>query len=126
MVEILDESVRKMAVQAAFNHITISFNRTRCGPQFSNELLKYGQVIPMIGNMKRTCNEGQDIEDCPGGGLVIEGTVGAFANDSNIYFKKEDIPQPKPKPQKQKKGGKKQKEGKKQRKGKKQKEGKKQ
>jgi len=120
MVEILDESVRKMAVSAAFAHITISFNRKRCGPQFSNELLKYGQVIPMIGNMERTGNEGQGIEDCPGGGLIIEGTVGAFANNGKVYFKEDEIPQPKPKPQKQKKGGKKQKEG-----GKKQKKGKK-
>jgi len=99
MVEILDENIRKL-VTNSFAHITISFNRKRCGPQCSNELLEYGHVMPMIGN------QSQEITDCSGG-LIIEGTVGAFASDSKIYFKKDEIPQPKPKPTKQKKGGKK-------------------
>merc|ERR1739842_177136 len=76
MIEILDPEIRKMAVSAQYTHITISCNRKRVGPQFSNELLKYGQVIPVIGEPE----------------MVIEGTVGAFARDTNIYMNREAIP----------------------------------
>jgi len=83
MVEILDDEVRTTNELA---HITISFNRKRIGPQFSNELLKYGKVIPVIDT---SSGSGK-------GGLVIEGTVGAFGHGGARYFKRSDVPAPKP------------------------------
>jgi len=95
MVEILDPEVRKLAVTAAFTHITISNNQKRLGAQFSNDLLRYGQVVPLQSKT---------------GGLIIEGTVGGFAKDSNIYFNRKDIPKApekkKGKVKRAKKGGK--------------------
>ena len=84
MVEIVDEEVRELAVTAAFTHITISFNRKRIGPQFSNELLMYGQVVPVI----------ETVDGVADGGLLIEGTVGVFASDMNVYFDREKMPKP--------------------------------
>merc|ERR1711879_75056 len=74
----------KMAVSAEYTHITISCNRKRVGPQFSNDLLRYGQVVP-VHSMDMNATEEES-------GLVIEGTVGAFGRDSNIYMNREAIP----------------------------------
>ena len=92
LVDILDEAVSKF-VDNKWPHITVSCNRNRCGPQYSNNVLEDGNVVPLVTNFDVEDKEeyhmkyrdGDNAEK--GGGLVVEGTVGAmFKNPYSVKF----------------------------------------
>eukprot|EP00483_Globobulimina_turgida_P012772 UN12796 len=95
MVDILDESVSQFCVQ--YPHITVSLNKSYVRPNYSNDLLSNGKVIPIINNfdvgnsvryneLYRNVNRKDDAN----GGLIVEGTVGGFLRNptSGVYLER--------------------------------------
>jgi len=92
LVDILDDALSRL-VHNEWPHITVSCNRNRCGPQYSNNVLEDGKVVPLISNFEtedreeyhRKYREGDNAKN--GGGLVVEGTVGGmFKNPYVVKF----------------------------------------
>jgi len=81
LVDIMDKQIRKLCTNE-LPHISVSFNKNVCGPVVSNDLLLNGSVTPTITN----CD--MDKSD---GGLIIEGTIGAFFKEPNggVRFSKD-------------------------------------
>eukprot|EP00484_Ammonia_sp_Unknown_P030212 CAMPEP_0197029140 /NCGR_PEP_ID=MMETSP1384-20130603/8649_1 /TAXON_ID=29189 /ORGANISM="Ammonia sp." /LENGTH=797 /DNA_ID=CAMNT_0042458245 /DNA_START=28 /DNA_END=2421 /DNA_ORIENTATION=- len=92
VVDIMDGRVKRLCTNR-YPHISVACNRSRCGPQYSNELLANGQVVPIISNFdpemistveydqSYRCNEDK-------GGLIVEGTVGIFTTAGRICYER--------------------------------------
>ena len=91
LVDILDESVGRLG-QNEWPHITVSYNQKWCGPQYSNNVLEDGKVVPLLSNFdvedKAEYHQKYRAGDAKrGGGLVVEGTIGAmFKNPYTVKF----------------------------------------
>ena len=93
LVDIMDDCVREMCANECA-HITVSYDKERVRPNISNNLLKAGKIVPVINNFDVAhCfdydglyRNGDDIN----GGLVVEGTVGAYYKnpDGGVCFEK--------------------------------------
>eukprot|EP01083_Nonionella_stella_P081741 225338_1 len=85
IVDILDVSLRGMCTNK-YPHITVSFNKSYVRPNYANELLNYGHIVPIVNNFDVfNCKDYDDLyrkagRDNRGGGLVVEGVVGAFCD----------------------------------------------
>merc|ERR1712087_643781 len=85
LVDILDDEVRRMCTNQN-PHISVSCNRSICGPVVSNDLLMNGTVIPTINNYdtKNTENYNElyrNPKRSNGGGLIVEGRIGGYFKD---------------------------------------------
>ena len=97
LVDILDDDVRRLNTNK-YPHISISCNRQICGPVCRNDLLTNGSVVPTISNydFRNTANY-DDLYRNPkkvnGGGLIVEGMVGAFYRQPNggVQFKRRQL-----------------------------------
>eukprot|EP01084_Bolivina_argentea_P219165 371785_1 len=82
IVDIMDDEVRRLCSNK-YPHISISFNKSHLRPNYSNELLENGKIIPIINNFDVINTRDynglyRNVNDVNGGGLVVTGTVGAF------------------------------------------------
>ena len=80
LVDILDESVGKL-MKNKCPHITVSFNRKRCRPQYSNTVLNDGKVVSLLNDCDKDEKAGKRTKE-----LVVEGTVGAQYSNSSVTF----------------------------------------